>query len=169
MKGKYSIFVTAGTLDIEFMRLYELAEKVDKSEQFYVSHVQGFNANKCKVENAECFYFVSKNALDNIIENVDMIITHCGIGSLYTAKKMGKPAVVLPRLVDYGEHFDNHQLQIFAQLNDGNAYFKCLDNNVSVDNILDFFMNHKRNLTPNTNDDFVNAELQLMVKEVFEN
>lgn len=39
-----------------------------------------------------------------------VIISHAGIGSILTARKLGKPIIVVPRQLKFGEHRNDHQL-----------------------------------------------------------
>lgn len=38
-----------------------------------------------------------------------LVVAHAGIGTLLTARKLGKPLVILPRRCDLGEHRNDHQ------------------------------------------------------------
>ncbi len=46
------------------------------------------------------------------------IVAHAGLGTLLEAARARKPLVCLPRLRRYGEHWDDHQLEICAQLSE---------------------------------------------------
>ena len=49
-----------------------------------------------------------------------MVITHAGTGAIVGALKQGKKVVAVPRLAKYGEHVDDHQIQLldeFKELN----------------------------------------------------
>jgi UDP-N-acetylglucosamine transferase subunit ALG13 len=41
-----------------------------------------------------------------------LIVSHCSTGAVINAKKFGKPLVVVPRRKAYGEHFDEHQIEL---------------------------------------------------------
>jgi len=54
------------------------------------------------------------------MEECDLLITHAGTGAIVSALKNGKKVVAVPRLAKYGEHVDDHQMQItfaFAKMN----------------------------------------------------
>ncbi|WP_083885629.1 glycosyltransferase [Synechococcus sp. PCC 7336] len=54
---------------------------------------------------------------DRFVETVrrsQLVISHAGQGSAFMLAKQGASFVLLPRLAEYGEHVDNHQLW-FAQ------------------------------------------------------
>lgn len=46
------------------------------------------------------------------MQEADLVITHAGVNSIITCMQMGKPLLVIPRLYKYGEHVDDHQLEI---------------------------------------------------------
>ena len=49
---------------------------------------------------------------NSYMQNADLVITHAGVNSIITCMQMGKPLLVVPRLQKYGEHVDNHQVEI---------------------------------------------------------
>ncbi len=44
------------------------------------------------------------------------VVSHAGVGTLLEAARIRKPLVCLPRLHRFGEHWDDHQLEICAEL-----------------------------------------------------
>lgn len=51
--------------------------------------------------------------------DADIVITHGGTGAIVSALKQGKKVIAVPRLARYGEHVDNHQIQllrVFARM-----------------------------------------------------
>lgn len=46
------------------------------------------------------------------MREADLVITHAGVNSIITCMQMGKALLVVPRLHKYGEHVDNHQVEI---------------------------------------------------------
>jgi len=55
---------------------------------------------------------VPHTELVDAIRNSDVVIAHSGTGAALTALELGKCPVLVPRLVEYGEHVDDHQLQV---------------------------------------------------------
>lgn len=49
-----------------------------------------------------------------------MVITHGGTGAIIGALKKEKKVIAVPRLSKYGEHVDDHQLQIIEQFSELN-------------------------------------------------
>jgi len=50
----------------------------------------------------------------------DTVITHGGTGAIIGAVKKGKKVIAVPRLAKFGEHVDDHQLQLIEQFCDLN-------------------------------------------------
>lgn len=67
---------------------------------------------------------------DEFIEwqcKADIVITHGGTGAIIGAVKKRKKVIAVPRLAKYGEHVDDHQLQLIEQFKDLNLIYECLD------------------------------------------
>ena len=60
--------------------------------------------------------FVDKEEFARWQDKADLVIAHGGTGALIGASKKGKNIIAVPRLAQYGEHVDDHQLQIVGVL-----------------------------------------------------
>jgi exopolysaccharide biosynthesis glucuronosyltransferase PssE len=60
--------------------------------------------------------FLSMDEFEEYMEKADLIITHGGCGTLLQAVRLGKRPVVMPRRRIYGEHVNDHQLQLVQVL-----------------------------------------------------
>ena len=60
--------------------------------------------------------FISPDEFKKYQDNSEIIISHGGTGALISASKKGKNIIAVPRLAKYGEHTDDHQLQIVSVL-----------------------------------------------------
>jgi len=56
--------------------------------------------------------FFSSEEFDGLLSGCSLLITHAGTGTLVGALKKGKPVIAVPRRSKYGEHVDDHQLEI---------------------------------------------------------
>ncbi len=56
--------------------------------------------------------FWSEREYVDLIKRCDVFVTHGGLGNIMGAKKFGKRVLVVPRLSRFGEHVDDHQLEI---------------------------------------------------------
>jgi UDP-N-acetylglucosamine transferase subunit ALG13 len=53
---------------------------------------------------------------DTEIGVADIVITHGGVGSIYTALRQGHTPIVFPRRVRLGEHVNDHQVEMAQKL-----------------------------------------------------
>ena len=60
-------------------------------------------------------------------EKADMIITHGGTGAIMGAVKKRKKVIAVPRLERYGEHVDDHQIQILKQFDEMEIIEACYE------------------------------------------
>lgn len=106
------IFVSVGTQDKAFTRLLELIDKeIDKG--FIKDEVivqSGYT--KYDSKNMKILDYVSKDDFNKYVKNCDLLITHGGVGTIFTGLENNKKIMVMPRLKEYKEHNNNHQLDI---------------------------------------------------------
>lgn len=67
-------------------------------------------------KNARYFRFASKEEMDGLYDDARVVVCHAGVGSILTALEHGKPVIAVPRRKKYGEHIDDHQLDISGEL-----------------------------------------------------
>ena len=51
----------------------------------------------------------------------DLVITHAGVGSILCARRAGHVPIVVPRQSRYGEHVDDHQVELVRALEERDA------------------------------------------------
>ena len=128
------IFVTVGTQDKPFTRLLEAIEKAieDKSIEDEVIVQAGYT--KYESKKMKVLEYIPFDKFGEYIENADVIITHGGVGSIVSAVKKGKKVVAVARLAEFGEHTNDHQLQVIEKMSkdgyiiDGNDLNKLSEN-----------------------------------------
>lgn len=59
---------------------------------------------------------VPHDEMKTAVKEADVVIAHCGTGAALTALEQGKCPVLVPRLARYGEHVDDHQLEIGREM-----------------------------------------------------
>lgn len=55
---------------------------------------------------------MARHELMEKAEWADVIVSHAGVGSILSALQAGKVPIVVPRRREYGEHVDDHQIEI---------------------------------------------------------
>lgn len=121
------IFVTVGSQKFQFNRLLieidRLVEKgVIKEEVFAQIGYSDYKPRNYKYKN-----FLDRSEFSELINKCDKVITHGGTGAIIGAVKKGKRVIAVPRLAKYGEHVDNHQLQIVKQFKEMGFIDVCDD------------------------------------------
>ncbi len=113
----FLIFVTVGTHNQDFTRLVkemdEIAGKIDEKVVIQTGHT------RYVPQNCEHFVFGSRKELGRLNKEARIIITHGGAGSIIFALQFHKPTVVVPRLKRFGEHINDHQLELTTELEAG--------------------------------------------------
>ena len=80
-------------------------------------------------ENYKYKQFLDRNEFEEWENKCDIMITHGGTGAIIGAVKKGKKVVAVPRLAKYGEHVDDHQMQLLKQFEDMDIIESCYDLN----------------------------------------
>ena len=108
------IFVTVGSHYKGFERLVkkmdEIARRIDEEVIMQIGY------GKYKPKNAEYFDFKNYSEFRELIRKTRVVVCHAGAGAIISALEQGKPTIVVPRLKKYGEHVDDHQLEIMGVL-----------------------------------------------------
>lgn len=120
------ILVTIGTQDKKFPRLLEAVQKqIDRGVIKDEVIVQA-GQTEFKSKNMKIFDFLPMDEFDKLIDKCDLLITHAGVGSIIAGLKKNKKVIVAARLHKYGEHENDHQLQI-AKSFDNSGYVLHLE------------------------------------------
>ena len=107
------IFVTLGTQKFQFDRLLKEIDKlVEKGKIEKENLLVQCVYSEYIPSNFEMFAMKTQNEIEEIMKNVDLVITHSGTGSIITSLKLGKKIIIVPRLKKYKEHVDNHQVEL---------------------------------------------------------
>lgn len=106
------IFVTVGSQKFQFNRLLKEIDRLvfEKEVTEDIFAQIGYCDYRPKYYKYKCF--LDRDEFYDVMKKCDKIITHGGTGTIMEAVKQGKKVIVVPRLKEYGEHVDNHQLQI---------------------------------------------------------
>jgi UDP-N-acetylglucosamine transferase subunit ALG13 len=109
------IFVVLGTHELPFTRLLREVEKQIISGNIKEEVIVQQGHTPYESPHMNMMTFTSYEEMERLYREASMIITHGGTGSITTGAKMGKKMIAAPRLMKYGEHNDDHQLEIVQQ------------------------------------------------------
>ncbi len=110
------IFVTIGSAveGIEFTRLIkemdEIAGMIDEEVVMQIGTVP------YEPKNAKYFRYTSYQENLSYFQKASLVIGHGGTGTILNALRFQVPIVVVPRRHDYGEHVDDHQVDLAQRL-----------------------------------------------------
>ena len=109
------ILVLLGTFHIEFKRPLIEIDKLCRNGQLQETIVIQNGHTLFESSYFDMRPFITPNDLDKLYDDARIIITHAGTGSIIKGLKKGKKIVAIPRLKKYGEHIDDHQLEILNE------------------------------------------------------
>ena len=121
------IFVILGTQKFQFNRLLKkidelIEKKVIKEDVFAQIGNSTYNP-----KNFQYKKFLTREEFKEKIEISNLIITHGGTGAIITSLKEEKKVIAIPRLVRYGEHVDDHQIQIVEEFSNSEMIEVCIN------------------------------------------
>lgn len=115
------IFVTLGSQKFQFNRLLIALDNLKINEEIFAqigySTYSPMNYNYKK--------FLNRDEFSRMIDKSDIVITHGGTGVIINSIKKGKKVIAVPRLSSYGEHVDDHQIQLVKEFGDLDLIYAC--------------------------------------------
>lgn len=148
------ILILLGTQDKPFNRLLEAVDKAINDGYIKEEVIAQIGFTKYKSKNIKTFELIPKEEYENIIGRADLIITHAGVGSILTGLNKNKKVIAAARLKEYGEHTNNHQLQILNELYK-KGYILRLDDFNDLPKVLEEAKTFKPNKYKSNNKKFV--------------
>lgn len=136
------IFITLGSPKFQFNRLLkavdDLVEIGELSDEVFAQ--TGYSDYQPR--NYKFKQFLDRDEFAKYEAESEIVITHGGTGAIIGAVKKGKKVIAVPRLSKYGEHVDDHQLQIIEQFKNQNLI--CgLDDCSELKNGLNYVKSHE--------------------------
>ena len=143
------IFVTLGSQKFQFNRILEeidklIEKKIINEEVFAQTGASTYIPKEYMYKD-----FLMQDEFKEKMKEATLVITHAGTGAIITALKNNKKVIAIPRLAKYGEHVDDHQIQLieeFKQLKEAidktkkNKYNKYISNTDTIIDDIKFFL-----------------------------
>ena len=114
------IFVTVGSQKFQLNRLLKEVDKLIKTGKIKDDVFAQIGVSDYKPKNYEYKEFITQEEFNDYLNKADIIITHAGTGVIVNAIKKRKKVIGVPRLAKYGEHVDDHQIQLIKEFTDMN-------------------------------------------------
>ena len=121
------IFVTVGSQKFQFNRLLKKVDQMAADGSIKEGVCVQTGASDFVPCNCRHQAFYDRDKFAQMVEKCSVFITHGGTGTIVDAVKRGKKAIVVPRLARYGEHVDDHQLQLLERFHELNLVYACTD------------------------------------------
>ena len=110
------IFVTVGTQDKQFKRLLLEVERLIKIGKITDTVIAQIGNTKFSTDldstKMHLIQFTTQREVEALINNASFIITHGGVATIIEGLNYGKKIIAVPRLKEFKEHVNDHQLQI---------------------------------------------------------
>lgn len=110
------IFVTVGTSPFDFTRLVKKVDEIEPKIDEKIIIQTGYSNYEPK--NCKTFDFLPREEYIDLIKKAELIIAHAGEGITIQSLRLSKPLILVPRLKKYGEHNDDHQLELLEKISE---------------------------------------------------
>lgn len=106
------IFVSVGTQKFPMNRLLEAADHLAEHHVFSEEVWMQTGYSTYEPKYCRSAHFFGQEEMNEKIKACSLLICHAGVGTILSGIKNGKKVIVMPRYRKYGEHVDDHQLEI---------------------------------------------------------
>lgn len=110
------IFVSVGTHPQQFNRLLQELDRLAGQENAMAEIFAQTGNSSYGPKNYKFERFVGEADYNLRMGKADVVVSHGGAGTIINALRLGKKLVVVPRLKKFGEHTNDHQLDLAKAL-----------------------------------------------------
>ena len=121
------ILVTLGTNDKSFIRLIKKIEELKIKGLIEQEIVVQAGFTKYESEHMKIFDLIDMDDFNKLLSECSLLITHGGVGTITSGLNNGKKVIAVPRLQKYGEHVNDHQLQIIENFAESGFILACYE------------------------------------------
>ncbi len=121
------ILVTVGTQKFPYERLIKTIDNLVKEHKIQEKVFMQIGTSQFTPKYCDYERYVPHEELNKKLDECSLLITHSGVGMIISACNRDKPVIVLPRLKKYGEHVDDHQVEIAEAFSEKNYVYYCRD------------------------------------------
>lgn len=122
------IFIVLGTQKFQLNRLLKLLDGLVETGQICDDVYAQIGNSTYIPKHYKYVRFLNKKDFEQKMEECEIVVSHSGVGTIISGLKHEKPVIVFPRLEKYGEHVDDHQLEIGESFSKNNLVFLCGEN-----------------------------------------
>lgn len=122
------IFITMGSQKFQFNRLLKAVDELCEKGTIVAEDVFAqIGYSDYLPKNFKYKKFLDRDEFSTEMGKAEIVITHGGTGAIIEAVKKGKKVIAVPRRAKYGEHVDDHQLQLVGQFKELQLICECDD------------------------------------------
>lgn len=121
------IFVCVGSREYHFNRLLKEIDHLIEKEVITEKVFGQIGQSDYLPKNYKYERFIDQKKFEKYQQDASIIISHGGTGALIGALKKGKKVIAVPRLSKFGEHIDDHQVEVSSAL-ESQGYLKKVIN-----------------------------------------
>ena len=112
MEQSIKLFVPLGTQKFPFNRLVKALNSLVENGFYRPEEIVMQAAVYEEMPLFTHYLLIPADQFNDLMQKAEVIVTHSGVNSIISCMKLKKPLVIVPRLKQYGEHVDDHQLEI---------------------------------------------------------
>lgn len=113
------ILILLGTQDSPFPRLMDQVEKAVQKLQLEDEVFAQVGVTDYASERMHISKYFTPEEYERLFNEADLIIAHGGAGTLFQAMHLQKKVIAMARLAEFGEHNDDHQVELVSKLAKG--------------------------------------------------
>jgi UDP-N-acetylglucosamine transferase subunit ALG13 len=121
MRERKGTFVTVGNAKQPFDRIFRMVESVLDALPRPVTLQMG--SSMINIQGVESYKVLASVHFKRLIKDTSVVIMHAGAGTLIHALRDGQKPIVIPRRMKYGEHIDDHQIQLAKEFSNQNRIY----------------------------------------------
>ena len=110
------IFVTVGTEQYPFDRLMNWITILQQTDLIQDDIIVQYGSCTQVPVGVRAYKMLEPDEFIDILHQAQLVISHCGEGTLLTLEKFEKPYILVPRSRKLKEHVDNHQVEMAIAL-----------------------------------------------------
>ena len=109
MEKSIKIFVICGTQKFPFSRLIHALNRLIEEGIYQLNKVKPL---------FKIYTLLPVEEFEQYMKEAEVVISHAGVNSIISCMKLHKPLLITPRRASFGEHVDNHQVEIASLMAD---------------------------------------------------
>lgn len=121
------IFITLGSQKFQFNRLLKAVDDLVQRKIIKEDVFAQIGYSDYQPQNYSYKKFLDRDEFARMEEKSEIVITHGGTGAIIGSVKKDKKVIAVPRLAKFGEHVDDHQLQLLDEFEKMQIIVACYD------------------------------------------